>query len=326
MAAKTLIALAAAAAFLAGCTALVDRRADTKEAAARAEYPPLGQFVEVDGRRVHALVTGSGPDLVLIHGASGNMRDFTFRFVDRVKDRYRVIVFDRPGLGYTDHAADRYAGAFARQGESPAEQAAMLNAAAEKLGVRNPIVLGHSYGGSVAMAWGLDHPAAALVIVSGATMPWPGSLGTSYKVLGTSLGGAVVPPFVTAFAGEDTIADAVAGIFAPQSAPDGYIDYVGTGLTLRRASLRANARQVNTLRPHVVEMSKRYPTLDLPVELVHGDTDDTVPLDIHSQPLSALLPDANLTVLPGIGHMPHHVAPEAVTAAIDRAARRAGVR
>ena len=101
---------------------------------------------------------------------------------------------------------------------------------------------------------------------------------------------------------------------------------VGTGLTLRRASLRANARQVNTLRPHVVEMSKRYPTLDLPVELVHGDTDDTVPLDIHSQPLSALLPDANLTVLPGIGHMPHHVAPEAVTAAIDRAARRAGVR
>ena len=94
---------------------------------------------------------------------------------------------------------------------------------------------------------------------------------------------------------------------------------------LRRASLRANARQVNTLRPHVVEMSKRYPTLDLPVELVHGDTDDTVPLDIHSQPLSALLPDANLTVLPGIGHMPHHVAPEAVTAAIDRAARRAGI-
>ena len=115
----------------------------------------------------------------------------------------------------------------------------------------------------------------------------------------------------------------MAGIFAPQTAPDGYIDYVGTGLTLRRASLRANARQVNTLRPHVVEMSKRYPTLDLPVELVHGDTDDTVPLDIHSQPLSALLPDANLTVLPGIGHMPHHVAPEAVTAAIDRAARRA---
>jgi pimeloyl-ACP methyl ester carboxylesterase len=311
---------------LAGCGVIVESRADTREADAVRKWPPIGQFVEVDGRRVHAFVTGRGPDLVLIHGASGNLRDFTFDFVDQVKGSYRVIAFDRPGLGYTDRASDRYGGAFNSAAESPEDQAAMLSKAAAKLGVTNPIVLGHSYGGSVAMAWGLNHPAAALVIVAGATMPWPGKLGASYTVLGSGLGGAVVPPFVTAFTSEETINGTVNSIFSPNSAPEGYAEYVGPGLTLRRESLRANARQVNSLRPHVVEMSKRYPGITIPVELVHGDADTTVPLDVHSRPLDALLPNSNLTVLPGVGHMPHHVQPKAVVAAINRAARKAGLR
>lgn len=311
---------------LGGCTVLVDNRATTREAEALRKWPPLGQFVDVGGRRVHAVVTGQGPDLVLIHGASGNVRDFTFDFVDKVKESYRVIVFDRPGLGYTDRASDAFGGAFNTDAESPEQQAAMLAAAAEKLGVRNPIVLGHSYGGAVAMAWGLNHSAAALVIVAGATMPWPGKLGASYTVLGSGLGGAVVPPFVTAFASNQTINATVESIFAPNSAPDGYAQYVGPGLTLRRESLRANARQVNSLRPHLVEMSARYPTLSLPVELIHGDADTTVPLSVHSRPLSALLPDSALTILPGVGHMPHHIQPQAVVDAINRAARHAGTR
>ncbi|MGY9048148.1 hypothetical protein P775_19495 [Puniceibacterium antarcticum] len=310
--------------FLTGCSVIIDKRANTREAEAIRDWPPLGQFVDVgNGRKVHAYVTGSGPDLVLIHGASGNLRDFTFDFVDRVKDRYRVIAFDRPGLGYTDRAAPAYGGAFNSKAESPAEQADMLWAAAQKLGVKNPIVLGHSYGGSVAMAWGLDHPAAGLVIVAGATMPWPGDLGLSYTVLGSSVGGAAVPPLVTAFASDAQITSAVAGIFAPNPVPAGYTQYVGPGLTLRRASLRANARQVDSLRPHVVEMSARYPGITIPVELVHGGADTTVPLEVHSRPLDALLPNSHLTVLPGVGHMPHHVQPQAVVDAIDRVARKA---
>ncbi|SFE07151.1 alpha/beta fold hydrolase [Roseivivax sediminis] len=310
---------------LAGCAAAVDRRADVRGSRAEDRWPPIGQFVEVDGTRVHAVVTGSGPDLVLIHGASGNVRDWTFDFVDRVKDRYRVIVLDRPGHGYTDRM-DGYGGAFQREGESPAEQARLLSRAAAELGVERPVVVGHSYGGAVAMAWGLDHPAAALVVVSGATMPWPGDLGAQYTVLGSALGGALVAPVVAATAGTDRVQGVLASIFEPQSPPEGYVDYVGPGLTLRPASLRANARQVNTLRPHVVTMSERYPGFALPVELVHGDTDEIVPLDVHSQPLSQRLPDARLTVLEGVGHMPHHVAPDAVEDAIDRAAARAGLR
>jgi pimeloyl-ACP methyl ester carboxylesterase len=305
---------------LGGCAAAVDRRATAREAAAEAAFPPTGRFLEVDGRKVHADVSGSGPDVILIHGASGNTRDFTFDLAKRLDDRYRVIAFDRPGLGWSDDAGDA--------GVSPLVQADILRAAAGQLGVRDPVVVGHSYGGAVAMAWALRAPGdtAALVIVSGATMPWPGGLGGWYGLTSSRLGRATVVPLVTAFAPAARTDDAIAGIFAPDPVPAGYADHVGAGLTLRRETLSANARQVNGLRPHVVLMSENYASLRLPVEIVHGTADTIVPADIHAVPLSRLLPDAQLTLLPGTGHMPHHADPAAVVAAIDRAAARAGLR
>lgn len=313
---------------LSGCGVLVDAQADRREAAAEAAYPPEGRFVEVDGRRVHAVVEGTGPDLVLIHGASGNTRDFTFSFTERLTDRYRVIVFDRPGLGWTDRASDAYGGALNTGAETVAEQARMLQAAAAKLGAERPIVLGHSYGGAVALAWALERPDAlsALVILSGASNPWSGDLSPMYGVNSSRLGAATVVPLLTAFAPEDRAEGVINSVFAPQRAPEGYAEYVGVGLSLRRESLRANARQVNTLLPQVRAMSRRYGQIDVPTEIVHGTADRVVGLDIHSVPLSRQIPGARLTRLQGIGHMPHHAAPEAVVAAIDRAAARAGLR
>ena len=317
---KLALSLFLAATAIGGCAVLTDRRASERERQAEAEYPPTGEVLDVGGRRVHAHVQGSGPDLVLIHGASGNTRDFTFALVDRLAQDYRVIAFDRPGLGWTDDLGEA--------GVSPFAQAELLQAAADQLGVRRPIVMGHSYGGSVAMAWGLtDTPdVGALVILSGATMPWPGGLGPYYVMTGSRLGGAMVVPAITAFVPPARAEQVVDGIFAPNATPAGYADYVGVGLSMRRHSLRANGRQVYGLKPYVMQMVEAYPRLDLPVEILHGSADTTVPAEIHAIPLSKLLPDAQLTLLPDVAHMPHHTHPDEVIAAIHRAAARAGLR
>ena len=119
---------------------------------------------------------------------------------------------------------------------------------------------------------------------------------------------------------------ALEAVFAPQPVPEGYLKQAGVMMATRIATLRANARQVNTLRPHVVEMSARYGEIALPVEILHGTADKTVYKEVHAEPLAALLPDAALTILDGVGHMPHHATPQAVIDAIDRAATRAGLR
>lgn len=314
------LSLFLAATAIGGCALLTDRRATQRELAAEAAFPPTGQLIGVQGIKVHAHVQGTGPDLVLIHGASGNTRDFTFSLVDRLAQDYRVIAFDRPGLGWSEPLGDA--------GTSPLLQARLLQQAAEKLGVQRPIVMGHSYGGAVAMAWGLtDTPdTAALVIVSGATMPWPGGLGPYYAVTGSRLGAATVIPAITAFASPARAEGVIDSIFAPAPAPEGYADYVGAALTMRRASLRANAAQVSGLKPYVRRMAEEYPKLALPVEILHGTADTIVPAKIHAIPLAQALPDANLTLLPDVAHMPHHTDPDAVIAAIHRAAARAGLR
>jgi pimeloyl-ACP methyl ester carboxylesterase len=178
------------------------------------------------------------------------------------------------------------------------------------------------------MAWALAQPeeTAAVVMLGAVSNPWPGELGWTYTVNGSTLGGALLVPVLSAFVPQSYVDSSVESIFAPQPAPEGYAAHVGAGLVLRPESLRANAQQVNSLRPHVVKMSKRYESLPMPFEIVHGDADTIVPLSVHSEPLSRQVPGAALTVLPGIGHMPQHVAPDAVVDAIDRAAVRAGLR
>lgn len=208
----------------------------------------------------------------------------------------------------------------------------MLREAAQKIGITDPVVAGHSYGGIVSYAWAIagldeDSPANASAIVSlaGVTMPWPGPLDPYYTVNGSAFGGIVTIPMISALAPGSMVSARIEGTFAPQAAPDGYDNYIGAGLTLRPDSMRANIRQVNTLRPHVVEMSKRYPELKLPIEIVHGEADQTVPIHIHAEAIARIVPQVHTTRLAGVGHMPHHARPDEVVAAIDRAAARASL-
>lgn len=322
----TALALAAGAVFTAW-------QAGNRTAAAEEAYPPIGAFVDVTDGRVHYTQTGSGPDVVLLHGAGGNLREFSFGLMDELATRYRVTAFDRPGMGYTGRV-DGVDGSFGTEAETVAAQAAMLREASAALGIERPIVVGHSFGGAVAMAWavgGLDQPddptnASAIVSLAGVLMPWPGDLGWYYWVNGSRLGGVTAVPLIAAFVSAQTVEQAVVETFAPQPAPQAYIDDVGAFLTLRPKSFRANTRQVNTLRPQIVELSARYPDLTLPIEIVHGTADTIVPIKVHPEELIKIVPSANLTRLEGVGHMPHHVDPKGTIAAIDRAAERAGLR
>ncbi|TMV50537.1 alpha/beta hydrolase, partial [Thioclava sp. BHET1] len=213
-----LIDLALAAAGAAGVAAATRARILSRAATAARQFPPTGQLITVAGRRVHVHQAGHGPDLVLIHGASGNSRDFTFSMVERLAPRYRVTAFDRPGLGWSDPLP--------HGGADPAAQAQHLRQAAARLGLSRPIVLGQSYGGTIALAWALAAPqqVAALVLVAAASNPWQGSLGPWYRMTASWPGYHLLLPLVSAWASPARLNRAVAEVFAPDSAPPGYGD------------------------------------------------------------------------------------------------------
>ena len=311
---KALVIIALALALLIAAVQVIIR---LRESHAVREFPPQGQVVTVDGVRVHAVVMGAGPDLVLIHGASGNARDMTFSLGPRLADRYRVIAIDRPGLGYTQRLNS--------SGATIVQQATLLRDAARQLGAERPIVMGQSYGGAVALAWAAHFPEdiAALIPVSAPSNPWDTPLSTFYKVTSSSLGQALIVPLITAFTPKAVIENVVEEVFLPQSEPQGYAAYIGAPLTLRRVSLRANAAQRANLLGEIKQLMPLYARITAPTEIVHGTADTTVGLQIHSEKLLHQIDGAVLTRLPRIGHMPHHVAQDEVVAAIDRAAARA---
>ena len=299
---------------------MVRWRARRNEARAEAARPPEGQFLEVEGVKVHAVVSGAGPDLVLIHGTGGNWRDMTLSLAPLLADRYRVIAIDRPGLGYTGKPDS--------SGPSIAEQARIMAEAARQLGAERPLVLGHSYGGTVALAWAVTLPdrLSAVIPVAAPSIPWDTGLSALHRVSSRLLGKALVVPMITAFVTPRAIKRTVDAIFAPQPAPEGYAEAVGARLALRRAALKATGQQRAGLLDEVRAMEPRYGEIAVPVELLHGTADEVVAHDHHSDQLAPRISGANYVTLPGIGHMVQHVAPEAVVAAVDRAAARAGLR
>jgi pimeloyl-ACP methyl ester carboxylesterase len=273
-------------------------------------------FALVDGAKIYADIQGQGPDVVLIHGASGNGRDFTFSFATQLAERgFRVLSFDRPGLGWSDPVVG---------GVSPIVQARYLRQAATQLSVHNPIVLGHSYGGSVAMAWALQdqHDLKGLVSLAGATNVWPGDLDVWYRLTGSSFGRLIIAPVVTKIARDRDIISATESVFEPNKVPDGYIDHLGIGLTLRASSFALNAQQVTDLKSYLEKMEGEYGNIATPTSIIFGDLDTTVPANVHGTKLHRQLRNSKLTVLRGVGHMPHHVEAEFVISEIERLAVR----
>ena len=304
---------------VAGLTGTTQVLAARREARAARRTPPTGQDVDVGGRRLHVAVIGErGPDLVLIHGSSGNIRDFTHRLAPELAQRYRVFVVDRPGFGWSDPLPG---------GGTLFDQAGAIQEAVARLGATRPLVLGHSYGGAVALTWAATRPGtlAGLLPLSGVAYPWETGLGAYYTVLSHPLGQFLVIPLLTAFTPTPVIRSEIGKVFRPQQAPAGYIGHFGPDLTLRRSQMRVNARQRRALLAEIEALSPRWAEIAVPVEVVHGESDDIVPVEIHAARLAERLPGARLTRLPGIGHAPHHVAIPDVIAAIDRLAIRADV-
>ncbi len=276
------------------------------------DYPPIGTVITVNGLHVHYLEKGSGPALILLHGASGNIRDFNFGLIDKLAKNYRVIAIDRVGHGYTDPLGT--------PDESPQEQARLMIATARQIGVTRAVVAGYSLGGAVALAVALEDPqfCIGLLLMSAVSQTWEGRTGWLFEIAGNPVLGPVLARYLSVFMPEQLVRNKIKGVFAPQSAPAGYEEHIGAGLALRYHAVRSNARQVKHLKPHIEKMMAGYGQLDMPVEILHGDQDHAVYASVHSDILARMLPNARYTRLVGMGHAPHHWAHREIMTSLRR--------
>ena len=288
-----------------------------------ARYPPTGARVEIGGGWVHVLERAPRGEprgaVLMIHGASGNAADLDVALAGRLSEAgFRVLSVDRPGHGWSARVGGR-------RGSSPVLQAEAIVSAAQRLGVDEAIVVGHSLGCIASLAMALEAPGfvRALVLLAPVSHPWPGGVAWYYTAGADSLFGPPLRRLLTLPVGMAGMPGAVRGVFAPNPAPSDFIEATRLPLVLRPLHFRANCEDVADAEAAVAALSPRYGAIRAPTEIVTGDSDSVVYAHIHSAGCARDIPGARLTTLEGVGHSPHHVAPERMVEIILEAARRA---
>ncbi|WP_349616547.1 alpha/beta fold hydrolase [Azotobacter salinestris] len=285
---------------------------------AEREHPPSGQFITVDGVRLHYLDRGQGSPVVLLHGNVVTAEDYVLSGVfERAAKAHRVLAFDRPGYGYSDRPLGSL--------WTPARQAELLHRALLQLGVERPVIVGHSWGTLVALKMALNHPdtVAGLVLLGGyyaatARLDVLAAAPPAIPLLGGALRHTLTP-----ILNGSLLALNLKVMFAPLPVPERFQREFPHQFPLRPLQIRAESQDAVTLIPAVMRMRERYGELRLPIVIMAGTRDLVVRHERHAEWLHAQLPGSHLQLIPDAGHMVHHAAPGQVVAAIERVAAEA---
>src|SRR6185369_6732858 len=263
------------------------------------------QSVVVDGMTLSYVSAGTGRPVVLIHGNPGSFHDYTLAVVERLSQSYHVLAFDRPGHGYSErHDSMR---------TTVEVQARIIRDALQKLGIVQPVLVGHSWGGSLVLAAAVAHESDLSGIVLLAPAAYP-----SVRIEWWSL----VPHFVvntlTPFIGRSFVRRNLKQAYDPQDVQHEYAEQAAE-IWMQPDRIRACAYDERTLRASLKSLSQHYSAIKLPVVIVTGSNDRLLDPKQHAFPLQQAIENSRLIVLPETGHQLPQTQPDAVISAVDLA-------
>lgn len=222
---------------------------------------------------------GSGPAVVLIHGAN-DQAGLWRRTVEALKADHKVVVIDLPGHGESAPAS------------GPLGFETLLGGLRAVIDKECPdgrvVLVGNSLGGWLAMLWALDNPGR----VAGVVLENAGGVSTDYK------GPSLLPK------NREEARAVTAAVLGPSvpSVPGYVLDDL-----VRRAPTSQVARMAGVdVRPWILD--SRLASVSFPVALVWGKDDGIATVE-YAERFKSLIPGATLTTIPGCGHIPHNQCP-----------------
>jgi pimeloyl-ACP methyl ester carboxylesterase len=278
--------------------------------------PPIGQFLDIDGVRLHYVERGdaAAPAVVLFHGNGAMIQDLAgAELIELLARRYRVICFDRPGFGYSSRPRFPLM--------TPDAQAAVFDAALARLNVRNPLVFGHSWGALVALALALRapqtrRPVKGLVLAAGYYFPtarldvWMVS-GPAIPIIGDIMCYTISP-----ILGWLLSRKVIRTLFAPDEVPQAFKDEFPLSLALRPWQLRATAEESALMVPGAARLQARYRSLSCPI-VIYAATGDTMVEAEQAPRLQRTITASVLHTVRDTGHMLHYAVPDEIVGTID---------
>jgi len=289
------VALAALPLVHAGFTAWVRRR-----------HPATGERLTLAGAGLHYTRSGSGPPVVLVHGANGTSSDFPPGLIADLARDHTVLALDRPGHGWSDAPSGPL-------GLEP--NAAAVLALVRELGLGPATVVGHSYGAAVALRAALDAPDAVRHVVAVCPCTAVDERNTRYGSL-PFLGGPVGAVLLRFFS-LPMIPFALplrTDAWHPAPAPHGW--GASRVFAYVPSQMHTAVRNFRELKADIAWLEEHLPSLKVPLTVVAGAQDLVTPPARHVDWLRRAVPGARIQIVPRVGHWLPRLMPEFVTAAV----------
>ena len=259
--------------------------------------PKFGKITRLEDAEIHWYDSGQGRPIIMLHGLGGNLRNFTYALTERLDDDFRVIAIDRAGSGWSRRSKPVIA--------TLQEQARILSEFIEQERIEKPLIVGHSLGGAIALAFALEHrkQISGLALICPATQPVDRvpDIFRFLNITSPALRFFVAYTF-SSFIGILTRKNTFQIAFAPEPISDNFSIEGGGDLALSsRAFIKTSEDLIFALSSAPL-LAGREKELDVPTAILFGEQDKILDVKLHGQKF-AELSGAKLKILNGKGHM-----------------------
>lgn len=222
---------------------------------------------------VHYSVEGSGSDVILMHGWGCTQQIWQTVQQDLARS-FRVWAVDFPGFGLSPAPAQPW---------DTEQYALCFGELVSACGIERPVLIGHSFGGRVAIIHASRNPVHKVILVDAAGVLPRRSIKYYAKVYSFKLLKKILPLLL----GRDRAEAAI----ERRRARSGSDDYRALSGVMRATFVKVVNR----------DLCEFMPRISAPTLLIWGEKDTATPLrDAHI--MERLIPDAGLVVFPGAGH------------------------
>lgn len=268
-----------------------------------------------DGVKIHFKQVGTGRPVIFLHGFGTSLD--TWRFVvETLGDEYRLVLLDLKGHGLSDRPRDGMYGA--------QDHARVVRGLIDYLGLKNVVIVGHSFGSVVGLAAALDAQRygssgviGALVLIAGSVdaenvpfvlrllrTPFFGWL--SLKLTSASFRTRLM--LKHAYYEDSKVTDSLVELYARyQSIPGTDYAFIKTAEQLVPVDISESKRELSRLK--------------IPVINIWGEHDVIIPR-AAAESVCQLVPKCELVTIEGVGHMPQEESPEKVISLLRDFLRR----
>lgn len=241
--------------------------------------------VDIASGRLHYVRQGSGEPLLLIQGLSGHHKMWGEPLLEDLSQDFDVVAFNHRGIGESYYVSEPFTVA------DLAEDAAAL---IEALGWESAHLFGISMGGAVAQEVALRYPDRVRTLTLGCT--WPDT--QAGNVFGPGVA-RIVEGIATRDAELAVRAGFSANLSKDFAVEKNYPLFRDTSLSVK-VPAAVVAQQVQATVSH--SATDRLATIDKPTLVIHG-TDDQLVLSHNGETLAQLIPNAQLELWEGAGHL-----------------------